>query len=166
MPDYVGRAITDKIRVHLPDPFTLLVFLRERGDEDDLPCKCCSFDCDEELTVSVSFCGMTVTETIPIPGMIMFPGGQANLPDGSYLIVGAMISCGPCGWYVDIGICAYCDATGQTASDAFTGFVPFADQPTPPNSNTFCPEPGQVTLTCFGDQFGLPCLTNPTASIA
>lgn len=162
MPDYVGRAITDKIRVHLPDPFTLLVFFRERGDEDDLPCKCCSFDCDEDLTVSVSFCGMTVTETLPIPGILN--QGQANLPDGSYLIVSAMISCGPCGWYVDIGICAYCDATGQAASDAFTGFVPFADTAEP--DGKYCPTAGAVDLTCFGAQFGIPCVTNTTASIA
>lgn len=162
MPDYVGRAITDKIRVHLPDPFTLLVFLRERGDEEDLPCKCCSFDCDEELTVSVSFCGMTVTETLTIPGILNQV--QVNLPDGSYLIVSAMISCVPCGWYVGIGICAYCDATGQAASDAFTGFVPFADTAEP--DGKYCPTAGAVDLTCFGDQFGLPCLTNTTASIA
>lgn len=164
--DYVGRSIGDKIRVYLPDPLTLLVFVRERGDEDDLPCKCCAEECNEEMTVSLTFCGMTVTETIPIPGMIMFPGGQANLPDGSFIILSASISCGPCGWFVDVGVCAYCDATGEFASDFFNGFVPFNDTSFPANSNTFCPESGQVTLECLGAEFGIPCVTNPTVSIA
>ena len=85
------------------------------------------------------------------------------MPDGSFLIVSASISCDTCGWYVNIGVCAYCDATQQFASDGFTGYVPFAA--TPQSGNEYCPESGQVDLTCFGLQFGLPCLTNPTATI-
>lgn len=166
MPDLVARSLGSAIRGVAPDPLTLEIFMAERGVEDELPCKCCAQECDSELTVSVTFCGMTVTETIPIPGMIMFPNGQANLPDGSYLILSANTSCGPCGWFVDIGVCAYCDATQEAASDAFSATVPFDDTPSPPDSNTYCPEPGPVNLTCFGDQFGLPCLTNPTATIA
>ena len=162
MSDYVGRSIANKIRVHTPDPWSLLVFLQERDDTRNLPCKCCADDCTEEVTISVSFCGMTVTETLPIPGILT--QGQANLPDGSYLIVSAQISCGPCGWYLDIGVCAYCDATQQAASDGFTAYIPFAE--TPADGNTYCPEAGPVTLTCFGEQFGIPCVTIPSASIA
>ena len=162
MPDYVGRSINSKIRVHVPDPYTLLVFVRERGDQDDLPCKCCSPDCSTDLSISVSFCGMTVNATVPIPGVLN--QAQANLPDGSYLIVSAQIDCGPCGWSVLIGVCAYCDATQQAASDGFTAFIPFAA--TPEADGRYCPETGAVDLVCFGDQFGIPCVTTPTASIA
>lgn len=160
----VGRTIGEQVRGVVPSPGVLKIFLAERDVNDDLPCKCCAQECETELTIEVSFCGMTVTETLAIPGILN--QGQANLPDGSYLIVSASISCGPCGWFVDIGVCAYCDATQEAASDAFTGTIPFDDTPSPPNSNTYCPEPGPVNLTCFGDQFGLPCLTNPTADIA
>jgi len=162
MSDYVGRSISGKIRVHTPDPYTLQVFLQERGDTRNLPCKCCATDCDTEVSISVSFCGMTVTATVPIPGTLGF--AQENLPDGSYLIVSAQISCGPCGWFFDMGVCAYCDATQQAASDAFTASIPFAA--TPEANGTYCPETGAVTLTCLGDQFGIPCVTNPTVSIA
>lgn len=161
MPDYVGRSIDGKIRVHAPD-FTLYVFVRERGDQDDLPCKCCSTDCSTELSISVSFCGMTVTETLTIPGFL--GQGIATLPDGSYLILSAQIDCGPCGWSVLIGVCAYCEATQQAASDGFTAFLPFADNPEA--DGRYCPDTGAVDLVCFGEQFGIPCVTNPTASIA
>lgn len=160
----VGRTVGGAVRGVSPSPLDLRIFMAERNVNDDLPCKCCAQECESEMTVSVSFCGMTVTETLAIPGILN--QGQANLPDGSYLILSASISCGPCGWFVDIGVCAYCDATQEAASDAFTGTVPFDDTPSPPNSNTYCPELGAVNLTCFGDQFGLPCLTNPTANIA
>lgn len=161
--DPIARAVQDKIRVHFPDPFTLLVFLQEREDLQDPPCKCCAFECGEELTVSLTFCGMTVTETIPIPGQIEFPGGQAVLPDGSFIILGASIVCDVCHWVVNVSVCAYCDATQEFASDSFEAFVPFAASPY--EFNRYCPQTGVVELECFGDQFGIPCVTAPTVSI-
>lgn len=154
--------IDEKLRVTSPEPGTLFVFLRRDGDADDIPCKCCSDSCENEMTVSVTWCGMTVTETLPIPGVLN--QAQANLPDGSYLIVSASISCGPCGWAVSVGVCAYCEATEEAASDGFDAFVPFADQPDAGRS--YCPQSGAVDLQCFGDQFGIPCVTNPTVSIS
>lgn len=162
MPDYVGRKVDGGIRVHAVSPFDLRVFFRERGDADDLPCKCCAADCESQLTINVTFCGMTVEETLPIPGILN--QGIDTLPDDSFLIVSASISCGPCGWYLDIGVCAYCVATNQFASDGFTGYVPFAA--TPEAGGGYCPEAGAVDLTCFGDQFGIPCITTATATIA
>jgi hypothetical protein len=162
MPDYVGRAINGKIRIHAPDPWTLFVFMRERYDQDDLPCKCCSFECGNDLLISLSFCGMTLNATVPIPGILN--QAQANLPDGSYLILSAQIDCGPCGWSVLIGVCAYCEATQQAASDSFTASIPFGENPE--GNGRYCPETGAVDLVCFGEQFGIPCVTTPTASIA
>lgn len=130
--------------------------------ESDRACYCCASECESELTVSVSFCGMTVAETLQIPGTL--GQGIATLPDGSYLILSADISCTPCGWSVLIGVCAYCDATQEAASDSFTAFIPFAA--TPEADGRYCPEAGAVDLVCFGEQFGIPCVTTPTASIA
>lgn len=155
MSDLFGRSISGKIRMHGGS-----VFLSE--ETDHRPCKCCAFECEAELTVETTFCGMTVTETLPIPGILN--QGQANLPDGSYLILSAEISCTACGWELLIGVCAYCDATGQAASDAFTASIPFSD--TAEAGGGYCPDFGAVDLTCFGDQFGIPCVTNTTASIA
>lgn len=164
MIDPVVRTVESKVRLHFPDINTVLVFMQDRLDPRDPPCKCCAFECGEELTVSLTFCGMTVTATIPIPGQIEFPDGQVNLPDGSFIILGASIVCDVCHWVVNVSVCAFCDATQQFASDAFEAFVPFAD--TPFEFNRYCPKTGVVDLECFGDQFGIPCVTNPTASIA
>ncbi len=151
-----GRSISGKIRVHEGR-----VFLSESTDAR--PCKCCAFECESELTIEVTFCGMTAVRTVPIPGIL--DGNQIEtLPDGSYLIVSASISCGPCGWALDIGVCAYCEATQQAASDGFTALIPFAA--TAEATGGYCPESGAVDLTCFGEQFGIPCVTTTTAEIA
>lgn len=136
--------------------------VRLNDPADDRACKCCALSCSSELTVSVSFCGMTVTETLPIPGILN--QGIVVLPDESYLIVSAQISCTPCGWDVLVGVCAYCVATGQAASDAFTALIPFAAAAEP--AGGYCPEAGAVALECFGLQFGIPCVTTATATIA
>lgn len=155
MTPLVARSIDGKIRMHDGD-----VFFSE--EDDDTPCKCCALECEEEVTITVTFCGMTAERTLPIPGIL--DGNQfESLPDGSYLIVSAQISCGPCGWDLSIGVCAFCVATDQAASDGFTGVIPFADNPAP--GGGYCPKSGAVDLTCFGDQFGIPCVTNPTASV-
>jgi hypothetical protein len=138
------------------------VFFGEEGDSR--PCKCCATACAGELSIAVSFCGMTVNESIPIPGVLFFPAGFQALPDGSYLILSAEISCTPCGWAVSLGVCAFCVATDQAASDAFTALVPFAAAPEQP-PNFYCPEAGPVNLVCFGDQFGIPCVTAAGAVI-
>lgn len=153
-----GRLINNRIRVHDGK-----VFMSEEAD--DRPCKCCATECAAELTIEVSFCGMTVTEPILIPGILTYPYGIATLPDGSYLIVSAEISCTACGWEVLIGVCGYCDSTGAAASDSFTAFVPFAATAEQP-PNLYCPEAGAVDLVCFGQQFGIPCVVTPTATIA
>lgn len=138
-----------------------LVRLGEQGDER--PCKCCALECDAELTIEVTFCGMTATRTVSIPGIL--DGNQIEtLPDDSYLIVSGQISCGLCGWFVDIGVCAYCVSTNEFASDGFTALVPFAA--TAETGGGYCPEAGPIDLVCFGDQFGIPCVTTATAEIA
>ena len=155
MSDLTGRAINGKIRLH-----DGLVFLSEQTD--DRPCKCCALECEAELDIEVTFCGMTLNATVQIPGILTF--AQVDLPDGSYIILSAQISCGVCGWELNIGVCAYCESTQQAASDAFIASVPFAD--TAEATGGYCPETGAVDLTCFGDQFGIPCVTTTTASIA
>lgn len=156
-----ARAKDGKIRLHLTATDELVFMVEDSSDTR--PCKCCSFDCASELTVEVSFCGMTATETLAIPA---FLDSQqvVTLPDGSYIILSAQIYCTPCGWVMEIGVCAYCDATQEAAADAFTATVPFS--PTAEADGTFCPETGAVTLECFGDQFGIPCITTTTATIA
>jgi hypothetical protein len=151
----VGRSIGGKIRLHEGQ-----VFLAEH--DDDRPCKCCAFECEADLTISVSFCGMTVNATLEIPGVLDF--AEATLPDGSYIILNAEISCTPCGWGLILGICAYCDSTEEFGSDAFTASVPFAASAEA--GGGYCPETGAVALTCYGEQFGIPCVTTTTASIA
>lgn len=156
MSGLVGRSISGKIRLH-----DGRVFLAD--DTDSRPCKCCAFECATELTIEVTFCGMTAIRTVPIPGIL--DGNQIEtLPDDSYLIVSGQISCTPCGWFVDIGICGFCESTQQAASDGFTGFIPFAA--TAEAGGGYCPETGAVDLTCFGEQFGIPCVTTTTAEIA
>lgn len=156
MSDLTGRSINGKIRLH-----DGRVFLSE--DTDDRPCKCCAFECEAELEIEVTFCGMTLNATVQIPGFTDF--AEVTLPDGSYILLSAQIGCGPCGWEISIGICAYCDATQVAGSDAFTASVPFAA-----TEETFgaghCPESGAVDLECFSEQFGIPCVTTVTASIA
>lgn len=155
MSELASRSVDGKIR--LQDG---LVFLSQAAD--DRPCKCCAFQCEADLSIQVSFCGMTLNATIEIPDILSF--AQEDLPDGSYIILSAQISCGPCGWELSIGICAYCESTQQAASDAFTASLPFAESPEA--NGTYCPETGAIDLTCFGDQFGIPCVTTTTASIA
>lgn len=134
------------------------VKFKEEGD--DTICKCCADECEVEMDFSVSFCGMTASGTCPIPG---FAGANDALQDGSFIIAFADVICGPCGWFVSISICAFCVATNQFASEAFTAEVPFAANAEP--GGGYCPESGQVNLICFGDQFGIPCITNTTATI-
>lgn len=155
MSGLAGRALNNRIRLHAGR-----VFLSEQTD--DTPCKCCAFECVSELSIEVSFCGMTAVRAVPIPGIL--DGNQIEtLPDGSYLIVSAQIACGPCGWALDIGVCGYCESTQEAASDGFTALIPFAA--TAEAGGGYCPEPGFVDLTCFGEQFGIPCVTNTTAEI-
>jgi len=138
-----------------------LVLLLERGDTRG--CKCCAVECEGEVTISVTFCGVTLTFTVPIPGIGNF---EDPLPgEDSYLLVGADITCGPCGWYLTITICGYCEETDLLVSEGFTALIPFAE-----NEEVFgnghCPGDGEVVLECFGDQFGIPCVTVTTATIA
>jgi len=151
----VGRSIGGKIRLHEGQ-----VFLAEH--DDGRPCKCCAFECDADLTISVSFCGMTINATLEIADVPYFR--QATLPDNSYIFLWAEISCTPCGWKLNLLICAYCVSTQEAGSDAFTASVPFATSAEA--GGGYCPETGAIDLTCFGDQFGIPCVTTTTASIA
>lgn len=133
-----------------------------RLDEADA-CKCCAQSCATEVSITVEFCGMTVEITLPIPGSI---NGEAEIkPDiDSYLIVGAQIGCTDCGWNLEIGVCGNCFATNQFASDGFTALIPFAD--VEEAGGGYCPQTGAVDLICFGLQFGFPCKSTATASIA
>lgn len=132
-------------------------------DGDERPCKCCAAECESEVTVTVEWCGMSVTLTVPIPGSSGFVEDPDPPPDSS-LQADALISCTGCGWELVISVCAYCAATTQFASDAFTAFIPFANSEEA--GGGYCPEPGAVELTCFGEQFGIPCITTVSATIA
>lgn len=151
-----ARLIDNKIRMHDGK-----VFLSEQSD--DTPCKCCALECAAELTIEVAFCGMTAIRTIPIPG-VLNDNQIETLPDDSYLVVSAEIFCTACGWELLIGVCGYCASTEQYASDSFTALIPFSG--TPEDGGGYCPETGNVDLTCFGAQFGIPCVTTTTAEIA
>ena len=139
-----------------------LVWLSER--DDNRPCKCCAFECEVEVAISIEFCGMSVNVTMPIPGFLDTQANIVSLPDGSYLIPSASIYCTPCGWTLAIEICAYCAETEQFASEGFTASIPFAAA-----EETFgaghCPELGEVDLQCFGEQFGIPCITTTSATV-
>lgn len=141
-------------------------FVRVAGVGDLAVCKCCAFECQAELTISVSFCGMSATVVVPIPGILGGAEPVATLPDDSYIILGAQVSCTPCGWFVDITICAFCVETQEAASDGYTAFVPFSDTAEDEAALFYCPAGGEVDLVCFGEQFGIPCVTTTTASIA
>lgn len=138
------------------------VLLLERGDTRG--CKCCAFECDDEVTVSVTFCNHTTTLTIPIPGSnsVQDNFGANN---ESFIIINASISCTACGWLLSILVCAYCEETFFIASDGFDALIPFAESEETPGDG-HCPESGEVDLICFGEQFGIPCVTVTTATIA
>lgn len=158
MSDLTGRSISGKIRMHDGS-----VFLSEQTDHR--PCKCCASECEAELTVEVTFCNFTATLTVPIPGTGNFNQDlDLDGPGTSYIELSVEIVCTACGWELIIGICAFCEETNVFASDGFTAFIPFAMTQEP--GGGYCPEAGAIDLTCFGDQFGIPCVTNTTASIA
>jgi hypothetical protein len=154
-----GRLLNNAIRI--VDDGSIRVFLS--AADDDTPCKCCASDCSVEVEIEVTFCGMTVAISLPVPGTSGFVEAP-NPPANSYLIVDTNISCTPCGWTLVISVCAYCDQTNQFASDGFYACIPFAEEPE--SGCCFCPESGSVTLECFGEQFGIPCVTTATAAIA
>lgn len=141
-----------------------LVHLREQGDPT--ACKCCASECEAEVTVEVTFCGYTVTLQVPIPGSAFVNQDlDESGPGESYINVEAVITCGPCGWNLQVSVCAYCEDTGVYASDGFTAVIPFAGSEETPGGG-HCPESGEVELECFGLQFGIPCVTTTTATIA
>jgi hypothetical protein len=159
MSDETGRLLNNAIRIINDNP--VRVFLA--AEDDDTPCKCCASECSGEVSIEVTFCGMTVSLSLPIPGASGFVEEADSVPQ-SYLIVEASISCTGCEWLLVISVCAYCDETNQFASDGFYACIPFAEEPE--SGCCFCPQSGPVTLECFGEQFGIPCVTTATASIA
>lgn len=140
-------------------------YVRVADASDSAACKCCAFECEAELTISVSFCGMDATVTLPIPGFLTLAEPIATLPDDSYILMGGSITCTPCGWFVDLFLCAFCVGTEEFASDGYTAFVPFSETPEDEAALFYCPAPGNVELECFGDQFGIPCITTVTAVV-
>lgn len=124
------------------------------GDENG--CKCCAFECAEEVTIEMSFCGMSLTAVMPIPGFLNSFDSTVTLPDGSYLIPTASIGCTPCGWSLSVEVCAYCVETNQFAGEGYTANIPFSEEET--QTGGFCPESGPVPLVCFSEQFGIPCV--------
>lgn len=139
-----------------------LVWLSERGDTR--ACKCCAFECEGEVTVSVTFCSHTTTLTIPIPGSNSVQDIFGTNSE-SFINIDASISCTACGWLLSILVCAYCEDTFEIASDGFDAVIPFAESEETPGGG-YCPESGEVELICFGEQFGNPCVTVTTATIA
>lgn len=157
MSDLRGRLISGKIRLHEG-----LVFVSE--ETDDRPCKCCAEECERTVTIAVSFCGMSVEFVLQIPGTSGFIQ-DPNPPPDSFLLVDSQILCTACGWLLGIGVCAFCNETQQFASDTFTALIPFADSEESAGAG-YCPESGAVDLVCFGEQFGIPCITTPTATVS
>jgi hypothetical protein len=137
------------------------LFVRLGNAADGKSCKCCASACSQTINVSLSFCGMSVNFSAPIPGQSS--GGDA-LEDGSFLFVGVETFCGPCGWTVSVFASAFCIANNEFAGESFSATVPFSDALE--NDGTSCPQSGAVSLTCDGDAFGFPCTTTPTATIA
>lgn len=162
MTELLARLIDDRVAFYYPDQATPLV--RLAPSSDDRACKCCAFECEVEVTISISFCGMSVNVTMPIPGFLNSLLSTVELPDGSFIVPSASIYCTPCGWTLDIGICAYCVETDQFASEGFTASIPFAATEETLGAG-HCPESGAVELECFGEQFGIPCITTTSATI-
>lgn len=160
MTDLGARLLSgNRIRA-VDDNGTILIALSR--EDDPWPCKCCAPDCETNVAVEVEFCGMSVSLTVPIPGVA---SAAPLLPEG-YLIVDAAIGCGTCGWVLTISVCAYCEETGIFASDGFYSAIPFKETAEPgSNECCYCPALGPVDLCCFGEQFGLPCVTDATAEI-
>jgi hypothetical protein len=152
--------IRDGKVVTVPD-LAGLPLVRMGDPADGVSCKCCAAECESTATVEIDFCGMSVSFEVPIPGQAE---QIASKEDESYLIAGAIISCTPCGWLLAITVCAFCVETDVFASDGFVAEIPFAAAEEPTGGH--CPEGGEVILECFGDQFGIPCVTSPTVTIA
>ena len=157
MSGLVGRSISGKIRLHEGQ-----VFLAEH--DDDRPCKCCATSCATEVTVEVTFCDYTATLEVPIPGSANFNQDLDGAgPGESYLVIDAVITCTPCGWLLVVNVCGYCEDPYSFASDAWSALIPFAAAAE--SGGGYCPEAGAVALECFGLEFGVPCVTNTTATI-
>lgn len=128
----------------------------------------CSDECEEcddnQVDITVDWCDMQVTIALPIPGSVGF-AEDPDPPADSYLNASADIDCVNCGWVLTIGVCGYCAATDEFASDGFTAFIPFADVEAPPNGN-YCPQGGAVALECLNEQFNLECVTSVTATVS
>jgi hypothetical protein len=147
------------------------VVLRDGKVGTGLECcceKCVCPQCDN-LTVSVSldYCGLTASLVIPIPGADSdrappLPGPNDPFdPDEDFIFLDGDIICGElgpggqCGWLLSLLVCYKCgnDQNGE----GFTAFIAQGEDG--------CPELGPIDLVCFGDQFNIPCLTAPVASI-
>ena len=126
-------------------------------------CGECAEECEGTVAIRVEWCGMEVEFNLAIPGSSGFVE-DLDPPDAeSYLIVNASIDCATCGWALSITVCASCSETNEFASDGFTALIPFAA--TEEAAGGYCPQSGAVALECFGEQFGIPCLTEATATI-
>lgn len=154
--------------VHTTEPLRVSMFgglVKFADSEDTSLCRCCADSCSNSVTVTVTFCGITREYEVPIPGSF---SEQFDLdgpgPGQSYLNVDVLIGCTPCGWMLTIGICAFCEETNQFVSEGFTALIPFAGYEEIEGGGD-CPEAGPVDLICFGDQFGIPCVTVTTAVI-
>jgi hypothetical protein len=168
---YVGVHMTtlgarllsgNRIRA-VQDGGTVVIVLSEEADST--PCKCCAPDCETTVAVAVSFCGMSINLTVPIPGSASGNTAKPE-PDQSFLNVDASIACGTCGWLLTITVCGYCEETNIFASDGFYATIPFSDTAEPgSNECCYCPTVGAVDLCCFGEQFGIPCVTTATAEV-
>jgi hypothetical protein len=142
------------------------VELTEGGSYSDNQAICvleCA-ECEQEVQIAVSWCGMAVAFSIQVPGSSGFVS-DPDPPENSFLIADASIACINCGWALAVSVCAYCAETNQFASDGFSAIIPFVDVEEPPSGN-YCPKSGAVDLDCFGDQFGIPCRTTVTATVA
>ena len=116
------------------------------------PCPPCS-DCNE-LTISVSYCGMQATAVAPAPGSV---DPSVQVTDGdNFMIVDASVSC-ECGvWCVVVSLCIVCN--DLFFNDSFFGCVT--------QTGNSCPT-GNVPLECLSAElFGIPCEADVSVTLS
>lgn len=119
-------------------------YIYMRGDRVALSESCCCPcpQCDEiEVTITASYCNMTATVTVPLPGF-----GNVIVNDGNnYLDLSVGVVCGPCGWYVTALICRGCGDIQN--SEGHFGEIRNLNDCT----GALCPGVGVVPMCC--DEF-------------
>lgn len=124
-------------------------------------CGECPDECPEEVTVTVSVCGETITLTMPIPGSASF---QSVLPgeNEGFILIDADNGCDTtgCGWAVTVNMCSQCaDEPPRNGGEVHRGCVA--------EDAEGCPVLGAVTMVCLNELLDPPleCFATVTVSI-